>query len=461
MKKLIVVYAVSLVLLLTQNSILAQRPDWADAAKRKILYPESQYLLGFYSESNITANTPDITARVSQLAKNQLIESIQIPETSSTELNIESKNGKVNESMKNASVQKAKADIVGIKIESFYDSKAKEIYAVAYAKKQEVIVYYQALVSKNSSEIEKKIALAAILAPTSVAQSLKTYLEAIAMGNQTKEAQAILLALGIPSDTEKAEDLSIKAVQTVNTLLSSLEITAKDANRTAKIGQPLKEPLQVKITNKAKNKAEENMPVVFTFLGENIPYNTATTDKEGNAKCFITKITSAKTPQIVQAKIDIAKLLPLQGALVPYISIPEIFSEVATKFFIKVVGMTAYVEAIEMNLGEEMAIKYIEPKLKEYLASQRGFTFSDDMSKADYAIYIKASSRAGSDFNGIYFSFVDANVWVVDLATGNEIYKKAYPNIKGDGTDFQNAGIKAYQSVTESAVREMSDGFLK
>ncbi len=89
---------------------------------------------------------------------------------------------------------------------------------------------------------------------------------------------------------------------------------------------------------------------------------------------------------------------------------------------------------------------YIEPKLKNVM-TQRGFNFTTNMAKADIMLDLKAASRQGSEFSGMYSAYVDLNISVTDMGTGSEIYKASKTGIKGMQLSYEKAGVKAFENA--------------
>ena len=90
-----------------------------------------------------------------------------------------------------------------------------------------------------------------------------------------------------------------------------------------------------------------------------------------------------------------------------------------------------------------MDIKTLEPIVKEILA-EKGYNFVDNEKDADFVIKINANTTTGSQYEGIYFAFLDANLSVIDSTSGEEIYKSHLDQVKGGGSNYVKAGKKAY-----------------
>ncbi|HEY9113387.1 MAG TPA: hypothetical protein VIN10_01725, partial [Bacteroidales bacterium] len=104
--------------------------------------------------------------------------------------------------------------------------------------------------------------------------------------------------------------------------------------------------------------------------------------------------------------------------------------------------------------NKPVEIKIIEPGLKNILAEQ-GYQFVNQESEADYIIRVNASTTAGTTYNGIYFSYVDATLSIIDATSGVEKYKTSVEQVKGGGSNSQKAGIKALNLTSEQLKKEL------
>ena len=92
-----------------------------------------------------------------------------------------------------------------------------------------------------------------------------------------------------------------------------------------------------------------------------------------------------------------------------------------------------------------------------------GFSFTDDISKADVMITVKGVSRKGAEIYGQHTAFADLTLSVVDMNSGNEVYKNIIQNVKGIHLSYDKAGLKAFENlaneVGEKLVPEIVSAF--
>jgi hypothetical protein len=120
----------------------------------------------------------------------------------------------------------------------------------------------------------------------------------------------------------------------------------------------------------------------------------------------------------------------------------------STRVILNVTGLLIFIESEELNLGKELTVLHIEPKIKESF-SEKGFSFTDDIAGADIYITIKARSREGSEMFGMYSAFVDVTVSALEMSSGEEIYKNVFNNVNGQGVNTEKAGLKAFENAAE------------
>ncbi|MDR2126906.1 MAG: hypothetical protein LBP63_08765 [Prevotellaceae bacterium] len=111
-----------------------------------------------------------------------------------------------------------------------------------------------------------------------------------------------------------------------------------------------------------------------------------------------------------------------------------------------------YVKSTEMNLGKKVEI--LAPKLKSELA-KLGCGFKPLQDECDYVLNINASSRQGNSLNNMCFSYLDAEVSLMEQATGKEIYHNNFIDVKGAALDYEKAGRKAFENIISQIVDKL------
>jgi hypothetical protein len=246
----------------------------------------------------------------------------------------------------------------------------------------------------------------------------------------------------------------------IQNLLSNIELKALTPAIDATVGQPLKNSLDVKAVYLSMNKPITGLKLNYEFTrGSGDLQNSATTNSDGIAKARLAKITSTDKIQMIKVQPDFSGYLnnsvsPIITNSLRKLSLPE------TKFILKVSGMAVYLIVEETHLNNsEPGILYVEPKVKNILAEQ-GFSFVKDMSKAAIVMELKAAARKGSEYHGMFTSYVDLNISVLDMNSGTEIYKNSITDIKGIQLDYDKAAVKAFEEAAKK-VNEILPGVIK
>ena len=234
-------------------------------------------------------------------------------------------------------------------------------------------------------------------------------------------------------------------------VLNAIELSSKQARLSGKANQALANPLKVSaVYRNAQDQliAQKNLPLIFKFTkGAGELDGQVRTDSSGIANSRVTRLSAGQKMQLISVQFDIGQLQPenlneMAKSIVQNLTIPQ------TRFIIDVSSMTILIQAKEQNLGRPLDMLLIEPHLKTALA-ENGFMFTDDPGKADVIIELSAAARKGAQVYSLYSAFVDMSVSIIDLNTGNELFKKVFHDIKGIQLDFEKAGIKALQNAGE------------
>lgn len=117
-------------------------------------------------------------------------------------------------------------------------------------------------------------------------------------------------------------------------------------------------------------------------------------------------------------------------------------------------AIIVFVKSKETNFGQSVNI--LAPKLKAEL-SAHGCSFTPTLQNADWTLTINASTREGNSVDGLCFSFLDAEISLVENRTGKEIYSNNFTNLKGGALDYNTAGRKAY----ETGLKQITDEIVK
>ena len=244
----------------------------------------------------------------------------------------------------------------------------------------------------------------------------------------------------------------------IQNVLSNIELKAVNSSIEATVGQPVKAPLQVKAVYLSSNTPIANLKLRYSFTrGSGDLQNSATTNSSGIAQARLAKVTSTDKIQMIKVSPDFSAYLnssvsPIISNSLKNMTLPE------TKFILKVSGMAVYLIVEETHLNNDAGILYVEPKVKNILADQ-GFSFVNDMSKAAIVMELKAVARKGGEYHGMFTTYVDLNISVLDMDSGVEIYKNSITDIKGIQLDYNKAAVKAFENAAKK-VKEILPGVI-
>ncbi len=234
-------------------------------------------------------------------------------------------------------------------------------------------------------------------------------------------------------------------------ILSKIKLKAMNPKFDVKTGSSDKKNLDVSASfiDGGNSVIVTNLPIKFSFIrGQGELVETLRTDSKGNVSGEIISISPTQKVQMIKCSLDLTSYIANDNTSDYLIKILENINTPSSKFIINVKGPKVYLESNEYNLGSNLSVKVIEPKIKSLL-SKKGYSFTDDISVADVMITIDAESREGSEVYGQFVAFVDATISITNMNSGEEIYKSSIENIKGIQLSFEKAGLKAYQALSK------------
>ncbi|KAA3613754.1 MAG: hypothetical protein DWQ05_15870 [Calditrichaeota bacterium] len=250
----------------------------------------------------------------------------------------------------------------------------------------------------------------------------------------------------------------------IQDLVSRIELIPPAGNNDVKMGQTIRRPYTVKTVyndDSGQQIPVSHLSLKFSFVkGAGKLISTGRSNAQGVALCRLSKVTAQDKIQIVKAEMDV-------DAFVQQDSVGTITKNTisnmpfpSANIVLSVTGLTAFIEAKELNLGRQIKLPQIEPAIKNSLL-ENGFTLTDNLSKAEVMIKVDAQSRQGGRSHGISVSYVDLNLSAIDMRSGEEVYKNSLNGAKGfDLSSFDKAGINAFQEAAKKITREMMPQFV-
>ena len=176
----------------------SQLPEWTNFNQRQSLFPSDQFLIGYSQESGVKKDALQVSFEyIEQLARGELIESVQVLVNSVSTSEIADYNGENSDFFKNETVSSSSANLVGLKTDRYYDKKKKTTHIIVYVKRRDLIDYYISLVNKNVGSIRQMISSGEkAMVSYDYKKAFKSYYGTHRIFLSIDESQTYLLALG-------------------------------------------------------------------------------------------------------------------------------------------------------------------------------------------------------------------------------------------------------------------------
>ncbi len=253
------------------------------------------------------------------------------------------------------------------------------------------------------------------------------------------------------------ENTFIPAVLKKAEILRNIRLKALNPRLEAKANEMQDHPARVQLTAADFPGQLNDIPMIFTRpSGEEI-LARARTDEQGMATAVLQNMAPSSRIQFVDALIDIIAYLQPAEEHPGYQRLIKSLPQEKVRFMVKINGLTVHLETAENDAnGAPLPNPILGPKIKSILGKS-GHQFTDDFSEADWHIRIDARSRNGNSIGALFFSYVDATISVVDLKNGRELYGNTFENVKGGGGSFEQASLKAFQTISETIANDLSN----
>ncbi|MDO9577759.1 MAG: LPP20 family lipoprotein [Candidatus Cloacimonadales bacterium] len=433
------IVTVALIILIAEFLTSIEKPLWIEN------YPyNSDYYIGIgYSMKHIN----DYENEAKNNAITEIASQIEINISSETIHNLIEKNGRIDELLKKQIQTSTKQNLENVEIVDKYENN-NEFWIYCRLSKEEYKKQKQIELNKAVNNSLDLFARARISEKeNSISKALSQYIESL---------KPIEKYLNEPLEV-KFYDQNIllfnEIYNSIQDILNKISLNTQKTQYNAKMGTPINESILIYVTY---NTTEiSNLPIKFSFIkGSGEVELNSKTDNSGKIDCRIDKITSPDKLQIVKAELDIMNLYPKYNQSPIIVAVVESFKIPITNIIFNVEGITAYFQYTEKNFGKEVESPVIEPLLKEKL-SDYGFTFVNSISEADIVIELEGDTRKGSKYEGMYPAFADVSISVIDMRSGEEIFKDKIFNVKGFHSDYSNAGLKALQKSANRICTEI------
>lgn len=217
-------YLLLTLVVLTPLKLYSQLPSWTDSEKRELQFNDKEYIVGFSSEINSNKEAPEvIISRAEVNAKTQINEQILVTVQSNAIHKVSEENKLVKQSFISISSSSTNLTLAGLKKETYYDSKNKIGYALVYAKRSDLALYYTNQVEKGLSEIERIISNYR-QENGNKPKNLTTVLNVLKMIQEVEHDQSILVAINKSFDLNSSDYVRLQRVkQTIEEIIRNAQ----------------------------------------------------------------------------------------------------------------------------------------------------------------------------------------------------------------------------------------------
>ncbi len=236
--------------------------------------------------------------------------------------------------------------------------------------------------------------------------------------------------------------------------LSSIKLITEKPDFLIKKVNLYKHPIKIRVSTASVALAD--IPVHFTISkGESIQYEgDIISDKSGTATLILNKDQIKRSGKLVlNTTVNVAALLDIAADTEFYkkVLLENPPQKLQTK--LNIIAPTVYINSSEAGLGNKMEIPLLGPAIKKTLIDM-DYKFVDSEAAADYTLNIEASTRKGQSSQYMFFSYLDATIAMRETSTDKEIYKNGLSSVKGGGSSYELASIRAYEKAVDNFIKD-------
>jgi hypothetical protein len=327
----------------------------------------------------------------------------------------------------------------------------------SWENKEQYWIYYRLSKSEFEAQRRKKRDEA-----VSKAISLLQYADAMETGtqfvNQFRARVRALVAVQQFLNESVEGNYKGKQVFLINEIINQLQdqlihvqIKANPDKLKAIIAKALPEPIQVNVKYGSKSVNEKvinGFPLKFYAEASGTKATTiAETQSGGNAIFGVSKVSGNQGVQLYKIKADLERLIKVDSIFNSTRQLLMNLDVPSASIVIDVQPIKVFIKSDELNLGEPLQIKIIEPALKKRLGDL-GCSFVKNEANADYKISISTSTKdLGVMWGSMLQSGIELQIIVEDLSKDSELFKDNLQGIKGYQITKERAGIEAYNNL--------------
>ena len=244
--------------------------------------------------------------------------------------------------------------------------------------------------------------------------------------------------------------LSNEVNSRLQSLLSGIDLSPNKSALTAKLGQPITEELTV-FAKGNTGQPLRGLPLKVQFYrGAGEVLGSVKTGQQGFATLHVTNITAPLKLQVLEVGVDVEQLI--HGVESPIlVGIIKSIPPTAVRIVLDVENPSIYLESNESFSGKPLQQLQVEPRIKNHFIGE-GFNFVDNPQDADWHMTLNATATRGTEYSGMYTTFADVNLNVIERKSGSEIYANSLSRVKGIDLSYENAANKAFDNATDKMI---------
>ncbi len=189
------------------------------------------------------------------------------------------------------------------------------------------------------------------------------------------------------------------------------------------------------------NHLAKGVPVKIMFKnGKGLFSSSHSLNASGETKFVLDKITSPALTQELLITLDEGVFDEdfLSKALLKNMQLPK---KIVT---MEVNNPMVFIKSEELQLGQDIGTRYLRDEVNKQSVNH-GFGIAPTESSADLIIDIKSNTRKGAENEGVFVSYLNIELKVLNAETRRQVYAGSLVDLKGVQLDYKGASDDAYK----------------
>ena len=213
---------------------------------------------------------------------------------------------------------------------------------------------------------------------------------------------------------------------------------------------------KVTITALYNGKPVKGVEIVYNYKKEKyMKPRTVLSDDKGNVLAEVDNVSTFEKNNTLDVLIGIEALIPKDLDQRITEGLLKGLRTDSRKIPIELLSPTISVASLEKTLGEETGGATLLSAMKAEL-SKRGMRIVTGATEANYTINIQSNTTAGGTTQGFILAFLEMNVTVKNVKTGEIIFQDATSSMKGVQLTIEGASIDAYKKGMEKIENQLA-----